>query len=38
MTRLKNLRPGPVDIVILLGAFVNLLVIAAILANYLLGG
>ena len=33
----KNRRPGPTDILILTGAVVNLLVIAAILLYYFLG-
>jgi len=34
---LKNLRTGPVDILIITGAVVNLLVIVAILLYYFLG-
>ena len=38
MTGIKGRRPGPLDILILLGAFVNLVVITAILAYCLFGG
>jgi hypothetical protein len=38
MPVIKNRAIGPVDIVILLGAFVNLVVISLLFAYYLLGG
>lgn len=38
MIGIKGRRPGPLDILILLGAFVNLVVITAILAYCLFGG
>jgi hypothetical protein len=38
MQAYKNRTIGPVDIVILLGAFVNLVVISLLFAYYFLGG
>ena len=34
MLKLKKINPAPVDILIFLGAFVNLLVILAIVVNW----